>query len=171
VLRLKTFGGLSLEGEHGPLTGAAAQRRRLAVLAVLAAAGSRGLTRDKLVGLLWPEVDETRARAALSQSLYALKRDTGEEQLVLGHDMLTLNPLTVTSDVAEFEDAVGRDDTTLAANLYTGAFLDGVFLPDAPDFEHWVDGVRLRLGQAAERVLERLAGEAEHQKDYASAAD
>jgi non-specific serine/threonine protein kinase len=171
VLRLKTFGGLSLEGEHGPLTGAAAQRRRLALLAVLAAAGSRGITRDKLVGLLWPEVDESRARAALSQSVYALKRDTGEEQLVLGHDMLALNPLVVTSDVAEFEDAVGHDDAALAANLYTGAFLDGVFLPDAPDFEHWIDGVRLRLGQAAERVLERLASEAEHRKDYVTAAD
>jgi len=171
VLRLKTFGGLSLAGGHGPLTGAAAQRRRLAVLAVLAASGARGITRDKLVGLLWPEVDETRARAALSQSVYALKRDTGEDQLVLGHDMLALNPLVVTSDVAEFEDAIGRDDAVLAANLYTGAFLDGVFLPDAADFEHWIDGVRLRLGQAAERVLERLAGEAEHRKDYVAAAD
>jgi predicted ATPase/DNA-binding SARP family transcriptional activator/tRNA A-37 threonylcarbamoyl transferase component Bud32 len=171
VLRLKTFGGLSLEGEHGPLTGAAAQRRRLAVLAVLAAYGARGITRDKLIGLLWPEVDETRARAALSQSVYALKRDTGEDQLVLGHDVLALNPLVVTSDVAEFEDAVGRDDDALAANLYVGPFLDGVFLPDAPDFEHWIDGIRLRLGQAAERVLERLAGEAEDRKDYVAAAD
>ena len=171
VLRLKTFGGLSLEGEHGPLSGAAAQRRRLAVLAVLAAAGGRGITRDKLVGLLWPEVDETRARAALSQSVYALKRDTGEDQMVLGHDMLVLNPLVVTSDVAEFEDAISRDNAALAANLYIGPFLDGVFLPDAPDFEHWIDGVRLRLGQAAERVLERLASEAEHRKDYIAAAD
>jgi serine/threonine-protein kinase len=171
VLRLKTFGGLSLEGEHGPLTGAAAQRRRLGLLAVLAAAGTRGVTRDKLVGLLWPDVDETRARAALSQSLYALKRDTGEEQLVLGHDTLALNPLVVTSDVAEFEDAVGRDNAAHAANLYTGVFLDGVFLPDAPDFEHWIDGVRLRLGQAAERMLERLAVEAEHRKDYVAAAE
>ena len=171
MLRLKTFGGLSLEGEHGPLTGAAAQRRRLAVLAVLAASGTRGITRDKLVGLLWPEVDETRARAALSQSVYALKRDTGEDQLVLGHDVLALNPLVVSSDVAEFEDAVRRDDAALAANLYAGAFLDGVFVPDAPDFEQWIDGVRLRLGQAAERVLERLAAEAEHRKDYVAAAD
>jgi len=171
VLRLKTFGGLSLEGEHGPLTGAATQRRRLGLLAVLAAAGTRGVTRDKLVGLLWPEVDETRARAALSQSVYALKHDTGGDQLVLGHDMLALNPLVVTSDVAEFEDAVVRDDAALAANLYTGAFLDGVFLPDAPDFEHWIDGVRLRLGQAAERMLERLAVEAERRKDYVAAAE
>ena len=81
MLRLKTFGGLSLEGDLGPLAGAAAQRRRLCVLAILAASGAGGVTRDKLIGLLWPDVDEARARAALSQALYALKRDAGEDQL------------------------------------------------------------------------------------------
>jgi DNA-binding SARP family transcriptional activator len=60
VLRLRTFGGLSLESDHGPIRGAGGQRRRLGLLAVLAEAGERGLTRDKLIGLLWPEVDETR---------------------------------------------------------------------------------------------------------------
>ena len=69
MLRLKTFGGLWLEGDEGPLTGAAAQRRRLVLLAALAAAGQKGMSRDALVGLLWPEVDEARARAALSQAL------------------------------------------------------------------------------------------------------
>jgi len=87
VLRLKTFGGLSLEGDEGPLTGAAAQRRRLVLLAALAAGVQKGMSRDALVGLLWPEVDEARARAALSQALYALKRDTGEDELELGHDV------------------------------------------------------------------------------------
>ena len=38
MLRLKTFGGLWLEGDEGRLTGAAAQRRRLVLLAALAAA-------------------------------------------------------------------------------------------------------------------------------------
>jgi DNA-binding SARP family transcriptional activator len=103
VLRLRTFGGLSLESDHGPLGGAATQRRRLSVLAILAEAGPRGLTRDKLIGLLWPEVDESRARSALSQALYALKRDTGEDHLVAGYDRLALNVRALTSDGAEFE--------------------------------------------------------------------
>src|SRR5262252_3375729 len=98
LLRLTTFGGLSLEGDEGPLTGAAAQRRRLVLLAALAAAGQKGMSRDALVGLFWPEVDEARARAALSQALYTLKRDTGVDELVLGHDVLTLNGAIVWSD-------------------------------------------------------------------------
>jgi predicted ATPase/DNA-binding SARP family transcriptional activator len=170
VLRLRTFGGLWLEGDEGPLTGAAAQRRRLVLLAALAAAGQKGMSRDALVGLLWPEVDEARARAALSQALYALKRDTGVDELVVGHDVLTLNSAIVWNDVAEFEAAIGRGDTETAANLYSGQFLSGIFISDAVDFEHWLDGVRLRLSQNAQQVLERLAMDSEGQKDFAAAA-
>ena len=83
MLRLHTFGGLSLSSDGGDLAGAALQKRRLALLAMLAVAGPRGLTRDKILGLLWPDVEESRGRPALSQALYALRRDTGEEDLVV----------------------------------------------------------------------------------------
>jgi DNA-binding SARP family transcriptional activator len=155
VLRLKTFGGLWLERDDGRLTGAAAQRRRLVVLAALAASGQKGMSWDALAGLLWPEVDEARARAALSQALYALKGDTGEEALVLGHDVLTLNSDILRSDVSEFEYAIARGDFEGAANLYGGPFLADVFISEAVDFEHWLDGARMRLGQAAEQAFGR----------------
>jgi non-specific serine/threonine protein kinase len=171
VLRLRTFGGLSLESDRGPLHGAATQRRRLAVLAIVAEAGAQGITRDRLLGLLWPEVSESRARSALSQALYALKRDAGEDQIVLGYGRLTLDEKIVTADVTAFHDAIARDDLTAAAGLYTGVFLDGVYVDDAPDFEHWLDDVRLRLGRTAERALERLATDAERRGDHADAAD
>jgi len=170
VLRLRTFGGLWLEGDEGPLTGAAAQRRRLVLLAALAAAGHKGMSRDALVGLLWPEVDEARARAALSQALYALKRDTSEAELVFGQEVLTLNSGVVWSDVSEFEAAIARGDSETAANLYGGQFLAGVFISDAVDFEHWLDGVRLRLSQAAEQALGALAMDAESRRDLAAAS-
>jgi non-specific serine/threonine protein kinase len=161
---------LSLESDHGPLTGAAAQRRRLAVLAILAEAGPRGITRDKLIGLLWPEVDEARARSALSQALYALKRDSGGEQLVLGYDRLALDPQALTSDLGEFEQAIACEDLPSAAALYAGPFLDGVHLDDAPELEHWLDGVRQRLDRTVERAFERLAIDAESRDDPAAAA-
>jgi len=171
VLRLKTFGGVWLEGDEGPLTGAAAQRRRLVLLAALAAAGQKGMSRDAVVGLLWPEVDEARARAALSQALYALKRDAGEDELVLGHDVLTLNSDILWSDVSEFEHAIARGDFERAANLYSGPFLAGVFISEAVDFEHWLDGIRLRLSQAAEQALGALAMDAESRRDFAAASN
>ena len=171
MLRLKTFGGLSLERDDGALGAAAAQRRRLCILAVLATAGSRGLTRDKLLGLLWPEVDERRARSALSQALYALRRDTGEPELIVGYDRLTLNEHSLTSDAGEFESAIARGDLTQAASLYAGSFLDGVHIDDAPEFEQWLGVTRLRLGRAAERAIEQLAREAAEREDHAMAAE
>ncbi len=54
MLRLKTFGGLSLESDGGGLSGAALQKRRLALLAALAIAGPHGLAREKILGLREP---------------------------------------------------------------------------------------------------------------------
>jgi hypothetical protein len=52
MLCLRTFGDLSLARGGVLHTGQASQRRRLALLA---AAGKRGLSRDKLLGYLWRE--------------------------------------------------------------------------------------------------------------------
>ncbi|MEO8199734.1 MAG: hypothetical protein ABI679_04350, partial [Gemmatimonadota bacterium] len=68
MYRLNTLGGLSLSGPAGPITGPAVQPRRLGLLTLLAAAGVQGLSRDKLLGLLWPESEPDRARHALDQS-------------------------------------------------------------------------------------------------------
>ena len=169
MLRLTTFGGLSLESDAGDVTGAAHQRRRLALLALLAVAGRRGLTRDKLLGLLWTETDEARGRSALSQALYALRKDTVDD-LVQGNETLSLNAAVISSDVAEFEAALARDDHERVAALHSAPFLDGVFLSDAVAFEHWVDAQRRHFADAAERALEQLATDADARGDHAAAA-
>jgi DNA-binding SARP family transcriptional activator len=63
MLRVHTFGGLTLTVEDAPVTGVLTQRRRLALLALLAVAGERGVSRDKLVGCLWPESEAAKAQA------------------------------------------------------------------------------------------------------------
>ena len=64
--RVQTFGGLVVSGGDAPLAGAATQRKTLLLLAVLAASGPGGISREKLLGLFWPDSDETRARNALN---------------------------------------------------------------------------------------------------------
>jgi DNA-binding SARP family transcriptional activator len=60
MLRVHTFGGLTLTVEDAPVTGVLTQRRRLALLAV---ARERGVSRDKLVAYLWPESEAAKAQA------------------------------------------------------------------------------------------------------------
>ena len=173
MLRLSTLGGLSLVGDAGPLTGAAQQRRRLALLSALAVAGDRGMSRDRLLALLWPEQDTASGRQALSQALYALRRATAADTLVhgVGSEELRLNATAITSDVADFVAAVARGALEEAAAHYAGAFLDGVHLSgEEGAFERWVDDNRMRLGMLAERVFETLATNAESRGDHAAAA-
>ena len=171
MLRLHTFGGLSLRRDDAPVLGAGQQPRRLAVLAALAVAGERGLTRSKLLGLLWPETDEARGRQALSQALYALRRDCGTAALVGGGEDLRLTPSVITSDVAELTAAAARDDHARVAALHTGPFLDGVYLNDASGFERWVDEQRAHFATLAQRAFEQLAVDADVRGDHAHAAE
>src|SRR5574342_470275 len=110
MLELRTFGGLSVEANGVPLTGAAVQRKTLALLALLAAAGKKGLSRDKLTAYLWPESDAERGRNLLNQACYALRRDLRERELFLGTTELRLNPAVLTGDVQGFEEALERGD-------------------------------------------------------------
>ena len=69
TLRIITFGTLCVRRDRSTLAGAAAQPRRMALLAMLARAGDRGVTREKLTALVWPDSDEERARRAITQSI------------------------------------------------------------------------------------------------------
>lgn len=174
MLRLRTFGGLSIErsspdpGATTSLPSATAARRRLALLAVLAASSPHGVPRDKLLALFWPESDSDRARHALDQTLYALKRELGAESLVLGREEPALNAGTIGSDVGDFKSALARGDRAAAIDLYTGPFLDGVFISGAPEFERWAEQERVRLAREVELALEALAVEASKRGDHAT---
>jgi hypothetical protein len=52
MYRLRTFGGLWLQADQGPFSGAVSRRRPLALLALVASAGDAGITRDKLLAYL-----------------------------------------------------------------------------------------------------------------------
>jgi serine/threonine-protein kinase len=161
MLRLETFGGLRLL-DLEPGRPAVTQRRRLALLALLAGAGDRGLTRDKAIGYLWPESTPENARHALEQLLYAIRQQV-PEPLILGPDPLRLNPAQVESDVSQFRRALASGDWSAAAALYGGPFLDGFYLSEAPEFERWSDEERTHLLEEHVRALRHLASEAETQ--------
>ena len=160
MLRLRTFGGISLASGSGPLTGAATQRRRLALLALLAVAGERGVSRDKLVAYLWPESDAERARHVLNQLIYAQRKHLDSQHLFLGQKTLRLNRDVIWTDVGAFETALGDGALEEAVQHYTGPFLDGFFVRDAPEFERWVDRERTRLARRCTDALTRLAEQA-----------
>ncbi len=159
MFSLHVLGGASIEGPDGPLAGRAAQRHRLALLALLAAIPRGGLTRDKLIAYLWPERNTERARHALSDSVYRINKAIGQEAVVAVGDELRLDPERLPSDLAAFREAFDAEDWERAVDAYAGPFLDGFHLPRAPEFERWVDGERDRLARRYASALEALAEE------------
>jgi hypothetical protein len=123
------LGGLSIENSGSK--DAAANRRPLALLALLAVNGSRGLSRDKVVALLWPESDAEHGRNSLSQVLSVLRRELAADDPVLGTVELRINTDVLACDVMEFEERIVANDLDAATRLYTGSFLDGVSKCDA----------------------------------------
>jgi DNA-binding SARP family transcriptional activator len=173
MLKLRTFGGLWVEQDDRPAgAGIGAMRRRaLALLALLATAPEQGLSRDKLLPVLWPESDEGKARHVLAQLLYLLRRSLRSDDVVLDTGVLRLNPDAMSSDVADFHAALSRGDAERAAAIHAAPFLDGFYLGGAPEFERWAEVERTRYAGLARTALETLAMAATAAGNHAAAAN
>jgi DNA-binding SARP family transcriptional activator/Tfp pilus assembly protein PilF len=162
---LKLLGGVVLTGAEGPLSGPAAQRHRLALLALLAAARPRAVSRDKVMAMLWPERETESARRLLNQAVHVIRQALGADAIVSAGEELQLDSSVIECDVVGFETALARGEAERAVALYGGPFLDGFFLVEAPEFERWVERERERLAGSCARALEELAGAAERAGD------
>jgi DNA-binding SARP family transcriptional activator len=167
---LRLFGGFSLVGPDGEPVRDLTQRRAEAVLAVLAVAGDMGCARDRLLGLLWPESDESHARHTLNVLLHAVRQVLGPDSIFTAANTLRLNPAVVRSDVEQFRRAVTAQPLAEALGVYRGPLLDGFHVDGAPEFERWVDGERSHLGREYGEALERLAQQAESARRWVEAS-
>lgn len=154
---LRTFGGLALSRVGAEVALAENRRKPLALLALLAAVGERGITRDKLATYLWPEGESEKVRGVLKQTLYFLRQELAQPELITGESDLRLNPALIDVDLWRFELSCGAGNSAAAAELYHGPFLDGFHLGDAPGFEHWLDNQRDRLARKFAAQIELLA--------------
>ncbi len=154
---IATLGQLSIQRDGQVLSGPGTQPRRLAMLALLVRAGERGVSRERLVAMLWPDADEERGRRAVTQALYALRRELGSDEAIAGAKELRLDPQSVSADLWEFDDAAKREAWSEAAARYGGPFIDGFSLPGAAEFERWSEAERSALAHEFARVLERAA--------------
>ena len=167
---LKLLGGARLEGPDGPIEGAAGRRQRLSLLAYLAMVGRDGVSRDRVVGLFWPDSPDARARHALSNDLYAIRSGLGDSTVLSYGDDLRIDPEHLEVDARAFEDAVNDGALEKAAQLYAGHFMEGVRLKSG-ELERWVDDQRRRLSTAYSAALEELATNEAERGDWATAAE
>jgi adenylate cyclase len=162
---LRLLGTASIEASDGRVAGRASQGSRLALLALLVLARGRGISRDKLVAVLWPDATPDRARPQLSDALYVLRNALGEDVVRSVGDALALDPSALASDVAEFERLLEEGRPEEAVALYGGPLLDGFHLSGSVEFGTWLDGERAALDRRYADALEALAEAAEAEDD------
>jgi TolB-like protein/Flp pilus assembly protein TadD len=158
---LKLLGGARLEDDAGVVAGPASHRHALALLALLAAARPSGISREKLVGYLWPEVPERTARNRLSTLLHRIRQALGRDSVRSVKGELALGRDVISSDLEAFQDALDRGDLEAAAACCTGPFMDGYFLEGSAAFDQWLGTMREELRRSTGEALEKLAHRAE----------
>ena len=156
TIELRCLGPLEVRVNGGAPPAELVWRKHLALLVYLARS-PRGRAREHLMGLLWPEKDQDKARHSLNEALRVLRRSLGEALVTEG-------------DVVRIE--VGAIATDLEAPnppLAGGPFLEGFVVPDAPEFEDWLARERQTLRAASLETLSRSAEQALSEGDLRTA--
>jgi DNA-binding SARP family transcriptional activator len=151
ALTLRTLGtiGLYADEDASPILGPG---KPLALLIYLAVTPGRRVSRDFLLHLLWSDLDPERARRALRQALFHLRRLLGEHVLPGNEELLLMAELTTDRDA--FLAAIERGELESAFDAYRGEFLPSFGVPGGVDFEQWADLERDRLCAAYLRCAE-----------------
>jgi DNA-binding SARP family transcriptional activator len=162
-------------------------RKALALLAYLLLTGEPQ-SRDSLAALLWPESDQSAARAALRRTLSTLRNALDDQLLDFGRETIALHTgADLWCDALAFRAALatcrehGHQDEQVcpacleplqkAVELYRGDFMAGFSLRDSLAFDDWQffegDHLRRELSSVLERMMICLAA----QEDYPNAIE
>ena len=130
--------------------------KTFATLAIVLAAGSKGIGRQTIGDMLWSRSNEQQARTNLRQALSALRKSLGDlaGNLEQRGDVLWFRRDEVTLDI----DLVANSQTPLNEHELqilcdAGEFMQGYSLKEAP-FEEWLHEHRARINRLMQDRLE-----------------
>lgn len=147
-LRIYLLGSPRVEHDGSPVK--MDTRKGIALLAYLAVTTQQH-SRDTLATLLWPDYDQSHARAALRRTLSTLKKALGDHHLAISRESIELQiDDTVWIDSIQFQELINEskgktdknDKTNLnyleeAVVLYHDNFMAGFTLRDSASFDDW----------------------------------
>jgi DNA-binding SARP family transcriptional activator len=136
-------------------------RKTQGLLAYLALHAGQPHDREKIQGLLWPDVASRQAQASLRQTLFTLRKTlarTSVPALLTTATTVALDAAHLWVDVAVLERHVAgvtREALEGVASLYAGHLLEAFVIDEAP-FDQWIENERSRLREVALGTLDRL---------------
>jgi DNA-binding SARP family transcriptional activator len=168
MLRLYTFGGLRIEREKEFVR--LPTQKACDLLAYLITFRDRPHPRSVLVGVLWPDRPEGKARHRLSDALWRIRHSVGPDVILADDFSLQFSPTCpYWLDVEQFEALIApRHQSTDFSNLnralalYPGPYLDGMY-------HDWALLERERLRELHLETLGRLLEGYKQVGDYSMA--
>ena len=157
MIRVHALGGLCIrDGDGKPIAGPAAQPRRLAILALLARAGDRGVTRDKILAYLWPDAMTSAVRGRSPRRCMRSERISRRRTRSPGPRSSGSTPHSSRATCRSSRRR-WRVGTTNVVATYAGPFLDGFYISGADEFSRWVERERSAIATEYSRALARTA--------------
>ncbi len=164
--QIRLFGGCQIE-QAGELIRLESVKTRAAL--VYLAMNPEAQSRHKLMGLLWGDSTEQRARRNVRHTLWDLRRKLPQGAIIADRQTVRIDPASYWLDVREFGSQIadcGAGGDHSATELYRGDFLDGFHVRDAPAFEEWALVERERLRTLAMAALQSLVAAAAEQEKW-----
>ncbi|MBI9049760.1 MAG: AAA family ATPase [Anaerolineaceae bacterium] len=162
TLDICLFGTLTIiaNEKNLPLPASIPARKLLVYLLLFA---SRSHTRNKLIGIFWPDLSEDRARKALSQAIWHIRRIYTDLVISKGETIGLSPEIEISIDTQTFIQltqpwinitplpAEGKTTLMDAVNLYHGDLLEGYY-------EDWIlierEEFRIQYHQTLEKLLQ-----------------
>jgi DNA-binding SARP family transcriptional activator/predicted ATPase/Tfp pilus assembly protein PilF len=152
-------------------------QKEIALLAYLAHTGQTH-NREALADLLWEARSTRQSLSNLRTVLARLRQQVGEHLIVTPKTVAVTRAVHEQIDTVRFQTmltGMGKERTITAVNLlsqglklYSGEFMAGFSVPDAPRFDDWLVVEQERLRQIAMRGYRQLAGWQEEQGAFAA---
>jgi DNA-binding SARP family transcriptional activator/Flp pilus assembly protein TadD len=180
-LTIALLGAPQIEINHEAV--AVDTRKAIALLAYLAVSG-KTQSRDTLAALLWPDYDQSRARAALRRTLSVLNKALGENRLEITRENVDISASAdFWCDVDQFRHGLellrahGHPANEVcqaclpileeSVELYRDHFMAGFTLRDSAEFDNWqfyqAELLRRELAGALEKLGRGYASQGDFQ--------
>lgn len=151
-----------------------ALRRKTRALVAYLATTARPRSRQTMMNLFCQEAQAPNR--VLAVLLSRVRQQLGSSALLSDGETVQLNLAHVAVDIAQFEAILDGNlaeqmvtELETAVSLYRGEFLEGMTLPDAPEFELWLLGQRAHARRLLERGLLALVQRLSERGEYESA--
>lgn len=173
TLHVRLFGDLEVR-RNGEELALPRSKKTRALLAYLAAS-SRAHRRDSLCLIFWDIPDDPRGSLRWSLSkLRPLVDEPGRPRILADRDSVRFQPVGAEIDLVELRGAVAKgledlrlEALTSLAQAFRGEVLEGLDLPNCPDFQAWLVAQRDEARGLRIRILRALLAHLEHDPEGA----